>query len=152
MIDIKTAASEEMAKIVPYLKVFSTLNQKIYRWTGGRLMGKLAGRDVMLVSMIGAKSGKTRIIPLMHVPYKDGVLIVASLGGAPGNPVWFNNLVANPDIEVQYKSNKMSLRARRANEEEKQQVWPICCEYYPDYDVYQKRTERDIPVFIAEPR
>jgi deazaflavin-dependent oxidoreductase (nitroreductase family) len=152
MINIKTATSEEMAKVVPYLKFFSSLNQVIYRWTGGRLMGKLGGRDVMLVTMTGAKSGKSRVIPLMHVPYKEGVIIVASLGGAPGNPVWFNNLVVNPDIEVQYKSNKMSLRARRATDEEKKDVWPICCEHYPEYDVYQKRTERNIPVFIAEPR
>ena len=152
MINIKTATSEEMAKVVPYLKFFSSLNQVIYRWTGGRVMGKLGGRDVMLVTMTGAKSGKTRVIPLMHVPYEDGVIIVASLGGAPGNPVWFNNLVVNPDIEVQYKSNKMNLRARRATDEEKKAVWPICCEHYPDYDVYQKRTERNIPVFIAEPR
>ena len=152
MINIKTATSEEMAKIIPYLKVFSSLNEKIYRWTGGRLLGKLAGRDIMLVTMTGAKSGKTRVIPLMHVPYKEGVIIVASQGGAPKNPVWFNNLVVNPEVEVQYKSNKMKLRARRADAEEKAEVWPVCCEHYPDYGVYQKRTGRDIPVFIAEPR
>ncbi len=152
MINIKTATSEEMAKIIPYLKVFSSLNEKIYRWTGGRLLGKLAGRDIMLVTMTGAKSGKTRVIPLMHVPYKEGVIIVASQGGAPNNPVWFNNLVVNPEVEVQYKSNKMKLCARRADAEEKAEVWPVCCEHYPDYDVYQKRTGRDIPVFIAEPR
>lgn len=152
MINLKTATSEEITKIIPFLKIFSSLNEKIYRWTGGRLLGKLNGRDVMLVTMTGARSGKTRVIPLMHVPYKDGVIIVASLGGAPKNPVWFNNLVAHPDIDVQYKSNKMKLRVRRADTEEKAAVWPVCCEHYPDYEIYQKRTERDIPVFIAEPR
>ncbi|RLA43863.1 MAG: nitroreductase family deazaflavin-dependent oxidoreductase [Gammaproteobacteria bacterium] len=151
MINLKTATSEEMAKILPYLKVFSSLNEKVYRWTGGRVLGKLNGHDVCLVTMTGAKSGKKRVIPLMHVPYKDGVIIVASQGGAPKNPVWFNNLVAHPDIEVQYKNNKMKLRARRADSEEKQTVWPVCCEHYPDYDIYQKRTGRDIPVFICEP-
>lgn len=151
MINLKTATSEEMAKILPYLKVFSSLNEKVYRWTGGRVLGKLNGHDVCLVTMTGAKSGKKRVIPLMHVPYKDGVIIVASQGGAPKNPVWFNNLVAHPDIEVQYKNNKMKLRARRADSEEKQAVWPVCCEHYPDYDIYQNRTGRDIPVFICEP-
>jgi F420H(2)-dependent quinone reductase len=152
MINLKTATSEEMAKIVPYLKVFSSLNEKIYRWTGGRILGKLGGHDVCLVTMTGAKSGKKKVIPLMYVPYKEGVIIVASLGGAPTNPVWFNNLVVHPDIEVQYKNKKMSLRARRAEAAEKADVWPICCEHYPDYDIYQKRTDRDIPVFICEPR
>lgn len=152
MVNLKTATSEEIAKIIPYLKVFSSLNEKIYRWTGGRLMGKLNGYDVMLVTMTGAKSGKKRVIPLMYVPYKDGVIIVASQGGAPNNPVWYNNLVANPEVDVQYKTKKMQLRVRRASTEEKAEVWPVCCEYYPDYEIYQNRTERDIPVFIAEPR
>ncbi|HBD10797.1 MAG TPA: nitroreductase family deazaflavin-dependent oxidoreductase, partial [Porticoccaceae bacterium] len=78
-------------------------------------LGKLNGYDVCLVTMTGAKTGKQRVIPLMYVPYNEGVIIVASQGGAPRNPVWFNNLVAHPDIEVQYKNKKMKLRARRAN-------------------------------------
>lgn len=152
MINIKTASSEQMGKLLPYLKVFSSLNEKVYRLTSGRVMGKLNGYDVCLVTMRGAKSGKQRVVPLMYVPYKEGVIIVASQGGAPKNPVWFNNLVANPDIEVQYKAKKMKLRARRADAEEKAAVWPVCCEHYPDYDLYQNRTGRDIPVFICEPR
>lgn len=152
MFNLQTATSEQMAKVLPYLRVFSSLNEKIYRWTGGRLMGKLAGRDICLITMTGAKSGKTRVVPLMYVPYREGVIIVASQGGAPKNPAWFNNLVVHPDIEVQYKRKKMQLRARRADAEEKQAVWPTCCEYYPDYELYQQRTDRDIPVFICEPR
>jgi len=152
MINIKTASSEQIAKILPFLKAFSSLNEKVYRLTNGRILGKLNGYDVCLVTMTGAKSGKQRVIPLMHVPYKEGVIIVASQGGAPKNPVWFNNLVANPDIEVQYKAKKMKLRARRADAEEKAAVWPICCKHYPDYDIYQNRTGRDIPVFVCEPR
>ncbi len=152
MFNLQTATSEQMVKVIPYLKVFSSLNEKVYRWTGGRLMGKLGGYDVCLVTMTGAKTGKTRVVPLMHVPYKDGVIIVASQGGTPKNPAWFNNLVVNPDIDVQYKSNKMKLRARRADTEEKQAVWPVCCEHYPDYELYQQRSARDIPVFICEPR
>ncbi|MCC6295142.1 MAG: nitroreductase family deazaflavin-dependent oxidoreductase [Pseudomonadales bacterium] len=152
MINIRTATSEEMAKIIPWLKAFSRLNEKFYRWSGGRLMGKLNGHDVCLVTMTGARTGARRTIPLMHVPYRDGVILVGSQGGAPRSPVWVNNLIAQPDIEVQYKSKKMRLRARRASAEEKAAVWPVCCEHYPDYELYQQRTERDIPVFICEPR
>ncbi len=152
MVNLKTATSEQMEKVLPFLKVFSSLNEKVYRWTSGRLMGKLAGYDVCLVTMTGAKSGKKRITPLMYVPYQDGVILVASQGGAPKNPVWYNNLVAHPDIEVQYKSKKMKLRARQVDAEEKARVWPVCCEYYPDYALYQERSARDIPVFVCEPR
>ena len=152
MINIKTATSEQMGKLLPYLKIFSSLNEKVYRLSRGRILGKLSGYDICLVTMTGAKSGKTRVIPLMYVPYKDGVIIVGSQGGAPKNPVWHNNLVANPDIEVQYKAKKMKLRARLVDADEKAEVWPVCCQHYPDYDLYQNRTDRNIPVFVCEPR
>ncbi len=152
MVNLKTATSEQMEKLLPFLKVFSSLNEKIYRWSNGRLMGKLAGYEVCLVTMTGAKSGKKRVTPLMYVPYQDGVILVASQGGAPKNPVWYNNLIAHPDIEVQYKSKKMKLRARLVDAEEKALVWPICCQHYPDYALYQERSARDIPVFVCAPR
>lgn len=152
MVNLKTATSEQMGKIIPYLKVFSHLNVKLYRWSGGRILGKLNGHDVCLITMTGAKSGAKRIIPLMYVPYRDGVIVVGSQGGAPKSPVWVNNLIAHPDIEVQYKSKKMKLRARRASTDEKEAVWPVCCQHYPDYELYRQRTPRDIPVFICEPR
>lgn len=134
------------------IKPFSRLNVFVYKLTDGRIMGTLTGRLVMLVTMTGAKSGKPRTIPLMYVPYKDGVIIVASQGGAPKSPVWNNNLIANPDIVVQYKSQKMNLRARRVDDAEKAVVWPVCVEHYHEYDDYQKRTDRNIPVYVCEPR
>lgn len=134
------------------IKPFSRLNVFVYKLTGGRVMGTLTGRPVMLVTMKGAKTGKERTIPLMYVPYKNGVIVVASQGGAPKSPVWYNNLVAHPDIVVQYKRNKMNLRARRVDDAEKARVWPICVEHYREYDDYQKRTDRNIPVFVCEPR
>lgn len=142
----------EFKTIKRVIKPFSRLNVFMYRLTGGRVMGTLTGRPVMLVTMTGAKSGKTRTIPLMYVPYKEGVIVVASLGGAPKSPVWYNNLIANPDIVVQYKSNKMNLRARQVDDAEKAVVWPVCVEHYSEYGDYQKRTDRNIPVFVCEPR
>lgn len=134
------------------IRLFSGLNVALYRMSGGRIMGRLGGRDICLVTMRGARSGRTLTRPLMHVPYRDGVILVASLGGAPSHPVWYHNLVANPDIEVQVGAEKLSLRARQARAEEKAEVWPRCVESYPDFQTYQDRTERDIPVFICEPR
>ena len=108
--------------------------------------------EICVVTMTGAKTGKKRDIPLMYVPHRDGVLLVASLGGAPRHPTWYYNLVANPDIEVLVGKDKTKLRARRASPAEKVDLWSVCCKYYPPYDEYQRRTERDIPVFVCEPR
>ncbi len=145
-------SDEEFAKVRKFIKPFSKLNAVMYRLSNGRIMGKLQGREVMLVSMTGAKSGKQRTIPLMYVPYQQGVIVVGSQGGAPKDPVWVHSIRKNPDVIVQYKSKKMKLRAREADADEKAQVWPVCVEYYREYDDYQKRTDRNIPVFICEPR
>lgn len=112
-------------------------------------MSQFSGRDICLVTMTGAKSGRKRVIPLMYVPYEDGVLLVASQGGAPVHPLWYQNLVVHPDIEVEVGGRKMKLHARQANAEEKSKVWPICVEHYPPYEDYQGITSRDIPVFIC---
>jgi F420H(2)-dependent quinone reductase len=131
---------------------FSRWNARRYLATDGRSMGKMLGRDICVARMTGAKSGKQRDVPLMYVPYRDGVLLVASLGGAPKHPTWFYNLVKYPDIEVQVKDKTLRLRARQASAEEKKALWPICVEHYPPYADYQARTDRDIPVFVCEPR
>lgn len=148
----KPMTEKEFKNLRRFIKPFSHLNVFLYKMTGGRVMGRLYGRPVMLVTMTGAKSGKSRTIPLMYVPYKDGVILVASQGGAPKSPVWYRNVVAHPDIVVQYKSQKMNLRARQVDDAEKAEVWPVCVEHYQEYEDYQKRTDRNIPVFVCEPR
>jgi deazaflavin-dependent oxidoreductase (nitroreductase family) len=100
--------------------------------------------------MKGARSGRTLTIPLMYVPYRGGVLLVASLGGAPQNPVWYHNLVKHPEILVRHR-RRMKLRARLATPQEKPTLWPICDQYYAPYADYRKRTTRDIPIFVCEP-
>ena len=132
------------------LKLFTRVNVIVYKLSGGRLMNRLAGMPILLVEMKGARSGKRRTIPLMYVPFGEGVILVASLGGAPRHPTWFYNLVANPEIEVREGGRLMKLRARRVDADEKAKLWPICCEHYPPYESYQRRTERDIPVFDCQ--
>lgn len=141
----------EHKAIRAFMRVYAPLNVMLYRLSAGRILGKLQGYDVCLVTMTGAKSGKKRTIPVMYVPYKDSVVVVASLGGAPKHPVWYYNLVAHPDVEVQYKGERRKLRARMVDAQEKAEVWPTCVEYYPPYEDYQQRTDRDIPVFLCEP-
>ncbi len=143
---------DEFKQLRKFIKPYSKLNVFMYKLTGGRILGKLAGRPVMLVTMTGAKTGKKRTVPLMYVPYKEGVILVGSQGGAPKSPVWVKSVQQNPDITVQYKSKIMELRARQVDDAEKAEVWPVCVEHYHEYDDYQNRTERNIPVFVCEPR
>jgi deazaflavin-dependent oxidoreductase (nitroreductase family) len=134
------------------IKAVTRTHVFLHRLSGGRFLNKLAGDEVCFVTMTGAKSGRTLTIPLMYVPHQQGVLLVASLGGAPKNPVWFGNLVKNPDIEVNHRGKRMRLRARQATAEEKPALWPICDQHYAPYAEYRKRTTREIPIFVCEPR
>ena len=143
---------QEYKKLRTFIKPFSRLNTFVYKLTGGRLMGKFQGMPIMLLSFTGAKSGQQRTVPLMYVPYKDGVIVVGSQGGAPKSPVWVKSIQANPDIVAQYKGKKMQLRARQVDDAEKAAVWPTCVKHYPPFEDYQARTDRNIPVFVCEPR
>jgi len=134
------------------VKAMTRTHVALHKLSGGRLFNKLGKDDVCFITMTGAKSGRTLTIPLMYVPYQEGVLLVASLGGAPKNPVWFGNLVKHPDIEVSHRGRKMQLRARIAASEEKAELWPICDRHYAPYADYRARTDRDIPIFVCEPR
>lgn len=141
----------EHKAIRAFMRVYAPLNVKLYQLTNGKVLGTLQGYEVCLVTMTGARSGKQRTIPVMYVPHEDSVVVVASLGGAPKNPVWYYNLVANPEVEVQYKGERRKLRARRVEGDEKARVWQSCVKHYPPYADYQARTDRDIPVFLCEP-
>ena len=134
------------------LKAFTRTHVLLHRLSGGRWFNKLGGDEVCFVTMTGAKSGRVLTVPLMYVPYQEGVLLVASQGGAPKNPVWYGNLVKHPDIEVSHRGTHMKLRARLAAVEEKPALWPICDEHYAPFAEYRKRTTRDIPIFVCEPR
>jgi deazaflavin-dependent oxidoreductase (nitroreductase family) len=133
------------------IKAMTRLHVLLHRLTDGRLFNRLGGDEVCFVTMTGAKSGRTLTTPLMYVPYREGVLLVASLGGAPRNPAWYHNLVKHPEIAVRHRRRRMDLRARLATTEEKPELWPICDAHYAPYADYRKRTTRDIPIFVCEP-
>ena len=151
MSDPKPITETQLRRMRPLMKAFTKLNAWVFKASNGRLMSMFSGCAICLVTMTGAKSGRRLDIPLMYVPFGEGVILVASLGGAPRHPTWFYNLVANPEIEVREGGRLMKLRARRVDADEKAKLWPICCEHYPPYESYQRRTERDIPVFDCQP-
>jgi deazaflavin-dependent oxidoreductase (nitroreductase family) len=153
MADKPRRITEGQMRVMKWLMLpFSRWNARRYLASDGRSMGRFAGHDICVASMTGAKSGKRRDVPLMYVPYKEGVILVASLGGAPKHPTWYWNLVSHPDVDVRVKNKTLRLRARLASPAEKAELWPLCVKHYPDYATYQARTDRDIPVFICEPR
>jgi F420H(2)-dependent quinone reductase len=119
--------------------------------TGTTTSVDIKGSPVVLITMRGAKSGKLRKVPLMRVEHDGVYAIVASLGGAPQNPVWYNNVVAHPDVELQDGTESGRYTAREVTGEEKAIWWERAVATYPDYADYQKRTTREIPVFVLEP-
>ena len=133
-----------------FLKAYTRINVLLYRLSGGRLMNTLAGMPIVLIKMTRAKSSASTTIPLMYVPHKDGVVLVASQGGAPKNPGWYYSLTKNPEVEVTQGGKTQKLRARRVSDEEKAELWPTCVKHYPPFQQYQNRTERNIPVFLCE--
>jgi deazaflavin-dependent oxidoreductase (nitroreductase family) len=133
------------------LKTMSRTHICLNRITFGKMFNTLAGDEVCFVTMTGAKSGRIIEMPLMYVPYNEGVLLVASMGGSPKNPVWYNNIAGNPNITVRYRGKRMSLQARLATAAEKPLLWPICDSHYAPYADYRARTDRDIPIFVCEP-
>ncbi len=109
-------------------------------------------RDVptLLLTTRGRRSGKLRRTALIYGQDGDRYLIVASKGGAPQHPLWYENLSAEPTVEVQVKADKFRARARTAGPDEKARLWPIVTRIWPAYDEYQTKTDRDIPVIILE--
>jgi deazaflavin-dependent oxidoreductase (nitroreductase family) len=124
---------------------------ELYEGSGGTKGTTLRGMPVIILTTIGAKSGKVRKVPLMRVEHDGIYAIVASLGGAPKNPVWYYNVLADPHVEVRDGTNTWDLRAREVKGEEKAAWWQRAISAYPDYADYQKKTDREIPVFVLEP-
>jgi F420H(2)-dependent quinone reductase len=123
----------------------------LYESSGGTEGTTLRGRPVVIVTSIGARTGKVRKTPLMRVEHEGEYAVVASMGGAPTHPVWYHNLVANPQVELQDGAAKGQYTAREVTGEERAAWWERAVETWPDYAGYQTKTSRQIPVFILTP-
>lgn len=125
----------------------------LYRATGGRVGRRLPGLpSLLLLDHVGAKSGKPRTTPLVYMPDGDRMLVVASKGGHPRNPGWLHNLRAHPETEVQIGRDRIKVRAREADADERERLWPKAAEYNPHWGRYRQRTSREIPLVLLEPR
>lgn len=119
-----------------------------YEGSGGTAGTTMRGMPVIIVTTRGAKSGKLRKVPLMRVEHHGEYAAVASMGGAPKNPLWYFNLVANPQVVVQDGTMVQTMTSREVTGQEKVTWWRRCVAAFPDYADYQAKTERDIPVFV----
>ncbi len=119
--------------------------------TDGREANTLRGVPIIVLTSVGARTGAIRKTPLMRVEHDGRYAVVASKGGAPTHPVWYHNLVAHPRVELQDGAVKREYDARELTGDERAEWWARAVAVWPDYDAYQERTERLIPVFVLEP-
>jgi deazaflavin-dependent oxidoreductase (nitroreductase family) len=123
----------------------------LYESSGGTEGNTMLGKPVVIVTSVGAKSGRLRKTPLMRVEHDGSYALVASQGGAPKHPVWYFNLKANPEIELQDGPERKKYLTRELSGEERATWWQRAVEAFGNYADYQVKTEREIPVFVAEP-
>lgn len=149
--DLKPYHEKHKGLIRAFIKTFTRVNVWVYRLSRGRLLDKFPGGfDICIVATRGAKSGKRREIALIHLPHGDDKLLVASQGGADSHPTWYYNVKANPEVEITFRGARHRYRALQVSDDEKRALWPHLLSIYPDFDQYQARTDRNIPVFRCE--
>jgi deazaflavin-dependent oxidoreductase (nitroreductase family) len=135
----------------PSTSSWSRKQTELFEATKGEEGGDLRGRPIIVLTSVGAKTGKIRKTPLMRVEHDGVYAVVASQGGAPKHPVWYHNLKKNPHVELQDRGTKRDYMAREATGDEKTIWWDRAVEAWPDYATYQTKTDRQIPVFVLEP-
>ena len=132
------------------VELFWRVHPAIYRLTGGRLLGRIAGVPVLLLTTRGRKTGEERTKPLLYLAHGDAFVVAASFAGEPRHPAWWLNLRADPRARVQVGGRIVDVRAREAEGEERERLWRAMTEIWPDYDDYQTKTDREIPVVVLE--
>ncbi|GAA3103993.1 nitroreductase family deazaflavin-dependent oxidoreductase [Streptomyces rectiviolaceus] len=130
--------------------LFGKEHVKRYVETDGAEGHDWQGTTVLILTTTGRKSGEQRSTPLIYRPHGDAVLVVASNGGADAPPLWYRNLEADPEVQVQVKGDRFTARARTATPEEKPDMWRTMAATWPAYDEYQTKTDREIPVVVLE--
>jgi len=135
----------------PGTSAWARKQAEAYEASNGEKSGQLSGKPIIVLTSVGAKTGKLRKTALMRVEHDGEYAVVASRGGAAANPTWYYNLAKNPHVELQDGPTKLDYRAREVRGDEKATWWRRAVEVWPDYDKYQAKTNRQIPVFVLEP-
>jgi len=128
------------------------LNIPLYRLSGGRIGGRINRAPVLLLTTTGRKSGLQRTAPVVYLADGENLVVIGSNAGHNRTPAWSLNLQANPDAEVEVRRERRSVRARVTEGEERADLWRKHNEQYSGFDEYEARTDRDIALFVLEPR
>jgi F420H(2)-dependent quinone reductase len=140
-------------KVERFLGKGLVVHQWLYVHSDGRIGRSIGGRPMLLLRTVGRKTKEPRTSALLYVPEGDAFAVIASKGGDVRHPGWFHNLTANPDVEIQIGRERIPVRARVAEGHERQRIWDAANKVNDDqYDTYQSRTERTIPVVVLERR
>lgn len=137
---------------MPDFSLFGDEHVRQYEATGGTVGHDWNGTSCLILRVHGRKTGQLRKFPLIYGMDGGDYVLVASKGGYPKHPGWYENLVANPDCEVQVRDQVLPVRARTGTPADKARVWPIMTKQWPDYDNYQAGSSREIPVVLLTPR
>ena len=132
------------------LALITRVHRFVYRATGGRVGGNLAGTQTLLLTTVGRRTGRERVTPLLFVRDGDDFVVVASNAGDARDPAWWWNLRERPDAKIQVGTARHRVRARRADAEEAQRLWPLLEDSYRYYEDYRRRAGREIPIVILE--
>ena len=132
--------------------LFGEEHVRVYRETDGERGYQWRGTTILLLSTVGRKSGQERTTPLIHRTDEGRWVVVASKGGSPEHPGWYENLAADPEATIQVRGERIAVRASDAQGDERARLWSLMVEDWPDYDSYQKKTERQIPVVVLSRR
>jgi F420H(2)-dependent quinone reductase len=135
----------------PSTSAWARKQAETYEASNGRRAADLRGRPIIVLTTVGAKTGKLRKTALMRVEHDGVYAVVASLGGAPHHPVWYYNIKKNPHVELQDGASRRDYVAHEASGDEKAIWWERASATWPDYAKYQTKTKRQIPVFVLEP-
>jgi deazaflavin-dependent oxidoreductase (nitroreductase family) len=135
----------------PDLTLLGDDHIRAYRESGGEVGYLWNGVPTLLLTTTGRRTGRERTSALIFARAGDDYLIVASKGGMPSHPMWYLNLQANPQAKIQVKADELAVVAHTASADEKPRLWKIVTDIWPNYDVYQSRTDRDIPVVVLTP-
>jgi deazaflavin-dependent oxidoreductase (nitroreductase family) len=133
------------------LKYFALAHVAVYRRTNGRLGAKLLWFPAALLTTIGRKSRRPRTTATLYLRDGPKVVLPASFGGRDGSPMWYLNLLANPQVQVQVRDEHLAMTARDATDEERKRYWPVLIRMYPPYKNYRDATDRVIPLVVCEP-
>jgi deazaflavin-dependent oxidoreductase (nitroreductase family) len=133
-------------------QLFGEEHVRVYRESAGERGYHWHGTTILLLTTEGRRSGESRTTPLIHRTDGDRWVVVASKGGSPANPSWFENLKANPEATIEVKAEKVAVRSSVAEGEERSRLWSLMAEDWPAYNDYQTKTERQIPVVVLSRR